>query len=106
VGGVPIERVPVPVVAHRRSGVCVAGTVLDVVQRDAGVEGRGDEGVAETMRVHLGLDPGLFADARDRLSCVGPVIGVPAPLIRIGPDVRSPIAASSARAVFGDSGNV
>ena len=35
----PVERAPAAVVAHRRARICVTGSVLDVPERDAGVEG-------------------------------------------------------------------
>jgi hypothetical protein len=49
VGGVPVERHASPVVVHRRSRVGVARGLLDVSERDAGVEGGGDERVAERV---------------------------------------------------------
>lgn len=47
-----IEVVASSVVAHGRAGVGVAGGNLDVAQVDAGVEHRGDERVAQHVRVH------------------------------------------------------
>jgi hypothetical protein len=49
VGGVPVERHPGAVVAQSGAGIGVAGGFLDVAQWNAGVEGGGDEGVAERV---------------------------------------------------------
>ncbi|GAA3383325.1 hypothetical protein GCM10020369_08790 [Cryptosporangium minutisporangium] len=50
----PVEVLAGSVVAHRRSWIGVAGGELDVAEADAGVEHRGDEGVAEHVRVRPG----------------------------------------------------
>ena len=42
VGGMPVEVVPRAVVAAGGAGVCVAGEVLHVAERDTGVQGGGD----------------------------------------------------------------
>ena len=50
VGGVTIEAVAGSVVAHRRARVRVAGCFLHISQRAAGVEGGGEERVAQAVR--------------------------------------------------------
>src|SRR6476661_682304 len=50
VRGMTIEVVSAVVVAPCGAGVGVTGCVLDVLQRYAGGEGLGDEGVAEAVR--------------------------------------------------------
>ena len=58
-----VEVLAGPVVAHGRSGVGVTGGYLDVTQVDAGVEHRGDEGVAQHVGVHpRQSDPGLLSE--------------------------------------------
>jgi hypothetical protein len=47
---VPVERLAAPVVAHRRARVGVRCGLLDIAQRYPGVEGGGDEGVAQAVR--------------------------------------------------------
>jgi hypothetical protein len=49
VGGVPVEGLAGPVVAHGRARVGVGGGFLDVPEWDAGVEGGGDEAVAQAV---------------------------------------------------------
>ena len=61
-GGAPVKAVPCPVVAHRRSWVCVRGRFLHVAERDAGVETGGDEAVAERVRPDLLGDPRPLGD--------------------------------------------
>jgi hypothetical protein len=56
VGGVPVKRLAAPVITHRRSRVGVTGRFLDVAQRYAGIQGRGDE------RVPQGVRPDPLAD--------------------------------------------
>lgn len=53
------------VVAACGAGVAVAGGFLDVAEWDAGVEGVGDEGVAEAMGVDFVGDSGSAGDASD-----------------------------------------
>jgi hypothetical protein len=71
VGGVSVEGGVGAVVAHGGSRIGVGGGLLDVTQRDAGVEGGGDEGVAQ------GVWADRFGDAcslatwwRSRLSTI------------------------------------
>jgi hypothetical protein len=47
---VPVERLAATVVAHRRSRIGVACRLLNVTQVTAGVQGGGDEGVAQRVR--------------------------------------------------------
>src|SRR5215472_14706567 len=58
VGGVPVEAAAGPVVAHRRAWVGVGGGFLHVAKRDSGVEGGGDERVAQRVRPDRFGDPG------------------------------------------------
>jgi hypothetical protein len=50
VAGEAVERVAAPVIPSGGRGVGVAGTVLDVAERNAGVERQGDEAVAQRIR--------------------------------------------------------
>jgi len=50
VRGVPVEGLPGPVVTNRGTRVGVAGCLLYVAERDAGVEGGGDERMAQAVR--------------------------------------------------------
>ena len=50
--GVAVEVLSSSVVTHGGAGVSVTGGDLDVAEVDAGVEHRGDEGVAQHVRVH------------------------------------------------------
>ena len=43
--------------------VCVAGGFLDVTQRDAGIEGSGDEGVAQGVWSDSLVDPRVASDS-------------------------------------------
>jgi hypothetical protein len=54
----PVQASPRAVVAHGGAGVCGGGGVLHVAERDPGIEGRGDEGVAEGVRADLLAAPG------------------------------------------------
>jgi hypothetical protein len=65
VGGVPVKGHSRPVVAHRRTRIGVARRLLHVSERDAGVEGGGDERVAERVRPDRLVDPGLAGEASD-----------------------------------------
>jgi hypothetical protein len=58
IGCVAVERASAPVVAHGGARVGVAGGLLHVSQRHAGVQSTGDEGVAQTMRRDALGDPG------------------------------------------------
>jgi hypothetical protein len=60
---VAVEGYASAVVAHCCPGVGVAGCFLDVAERDAGVEGGGDEGVAEGVRPDWLVDAGLAGEA-------------------------------------------
>jgi hypothetical protein len=53
------------VVAHGGARVGVGGGFLDVPQGDSGVEGGGDECVAQGVRADLLGDPGAAGDAAD-----------------------------------------
>jgi hypothetical protein len=66
VSGVAIERDAGSVVAHGRSVVRVAGGFLHVAERDAGVEGGGDEAVAKGVRSNSLGDPSSTGDTRPR----------------------------------------
>jgi hypothetical protein len=62
-GGVPVERHPCPVIAHRLSRVGVTRGLLDVSERDVRVEGGGNEPMAERVRVDGLVDPGFAGEA-------------------------------------------
>src|SRR4051794_6803948 len=59
VGGVTVEGDAGSVVAHGGARVGVAGCFLDVAEWHAGVEGGGDEGVAQGVRSDPLGDPGV-----------------------------------------------
>ena len=63
VGGVPVKGLAAAVVSHRRAWVGVTGCFLDVAERDAGVEGGGDEGVSQGVRSDSLADAGAAGDA-------------------------------------------
>jgi len=65
VGGVAVEGHSCSVVAHGGARVGVAGCFLDVAEGYAGVEGGGDEGVAQCVRPDGLWDPGLAGDSSD-----------------------------------------
>ena len=107
VGGVPVEGDAGAVVAHRGARVGVAGGFLDVAQRDAGVEGGGDERVAQGVGSDSLGDPGAAGDApHDPARRRGGRVGCRRRSRKIGPSLRSPMARSTARAVRGASGMV
>jgi hypothetical protein len=82
----------------------MAGRFLHVSERDAGVEGGGDERVAEGVRADRLVDPGAAGEAaRDP---PGRVAVRPLPPRKTGPSTRSTIARSIARATRGASGMV
>ena len=58
----PIKGLAATVVAHRGARVGVAGRFLHVTQRDAGVQGGGDEGVTQRVRSDPLADPGTASD--------------------------------------------
>ena len=87
-------------------GVGVAGGFLDVAQRDAGVEGGGDERMAERVGPDRLVDAGSAGEAAHDPPggvAVEPIAVWPR---KIGPSTRSPMARSIARAVRGASGMV
>ncbi len=63
VGGVAVKRHSRPVVAHGGARIRVAGGLLHVAEGDAGVEGGGDEGVAQGVGADRFGDPGPAGDA-------------------------------------------
>lgn len=63
VGGVSVEGDAGSVVAHGGARVGVAGGFLHVTQWDAGVEGGGDERVAQRVRSHTFRDSGSAGEA-------------------------------------------
>ena len=69
VGGVAVERDPGAVVAHRGSRVGVGGGFLDIAQRDTGVEGGGDESVAQRVGAGVLVDPSRLRDAAHDPGC-------------------------------------
>src|SRR3954447_23893646 len=77
VGGVAAEVVAGAVVAAGGAGVGVADGVLDVAQRDAFVQGGGDEGGAHRVRADaVGAgDAGLAGEAADEAPGGDPVEG-------------------------------
>ena len=79
VGGVAVEGDSGSVVAHGGAGVGVAGGFLDIAERDAGVEGSGDERVAEGVGSDALGDPGPSGDAAHdptgRVTVDPPVVG-------------------------------
>jgi hypothetical protein len=62
VGGVPIEGLASPVVAHGHAWVSVAGGFLHVTQRNTSVERGGDERVPQRVRPDSLSDPRLPGD--------------------------------------------
>lgn len=59
----PVEVLAGAVVAHRGAGVGVPGGDLDVAEVDAGIEHRGDEGVAQHVWMHAWqLHPGVISE--------------------------------------------
>ena len=74
----------------------MGGSFLNVAQRDAAVEGGGDDSVAKRVRSDRLDDPGSASNAPDDASCAVPV---EAPAVARGedrPDRRSPTARSTA----------
>ncbi len=65
VGGVPVEGLAAPVVAHRGARVGVAGRFLHITQWHTGVQGGGDEGVTQGVRSDALGDVGAAGDAPD-----------------------------------------
>ena len=59
----PIQRDACPVVAHGGARVGVRGGFLHVAQGDAGIEGGGDEGVAQRVRADRLVHSGASGDA-------------------------------------------
>jgi len=80
VGGVLVEVVPGAVVAAGGAGVGVASGVLHPVQRHPGVEGQGDERVAQVVRVQAArlVHPGGGREAAYQPPDRGPVEAGPA----------------------------
>jgi hypothetical protein len=62
VGGVAVQRLAATVIPHRGTWVGVTGGFLHVAQRHTGVEGGGDEGVAQRVRPDWFADPGPASD--------------------------------------------
>ena len=88
VRGVPVERDPGAVVAHGGAGVGVAGGLLHVAERHAGVQGGGDE------RVTQGVGPDTFGDPRAAGDAThDPAGGVTIDPLPIGAHEDRPIAA-------------
>jgi DNA-binding CsgD family transcriptional regulator len=65
VGGVTVEGLAGPVVAHRRARVGVTGCFLHIAQGHTGVQGGGDEAVAQAVRRDPLGDPGPTGEALD-----------------------------------------
>jgi hypothetical protein len=63
VGGVPVEGDSSSVVTHGRARVRMTRGFLDVAQRDTGVEGSGDEGMAQRVRTNPLGDASSTRDA-------------------------------------------
>ena len=57
----PVQIVPSPIVAPRRSRVGVTGSILDVAEADPGIEPQSHEGVAKVV----GVEGGRLAGDRD-----------------------------------------
>jgi hypothetical protein len=68
VGGVAVEGYACPVVAHGGSGVSVSG-LLNVAQRDTGIEGGSDEAVSECVWTDLLGDVYRFGDPAHDARC-------------------------------------
>ena len=101
VGGVPVERDSRPVVTHGGAGVGVAGGLLHVAERHAGVEGSGDERVTQSMGAHSLGDPRPAGDtAHDP---AGRVAIDPLP---VGSHEDRPVAAFADRQIDGPSPSV
>src|ERR1019366_3573073 len=58
IGGMPVERRPGPVIAHRGPGISVRGSFLHIPQRYPGIERRGDERMPQRVRPDGLSDPG------------------------------------------------
>ena len=65
IGGVPVQASAGPVVPDRGSRVSVGGSLLNVAQRHAGIQGGGDERVPEGVRSYGLGDPGAARDLAD-----------------------------------------
>ena len=65
VGGMPVQAATGPVVPHRGSRVSMRRGILDIAQRDPGIERGGDERVAQGVRADVLGDPGTLSDAAD-----------------------------------------
>lgn len=63
VGGVTVERDAGTVVSHRGARVGVTGGLLDVAQRNTGIQRGSDEGVPQRVRSDALVDPGATSDA-------------------------------------------
>ena len=78
VGGVPVERHPVAVVAHRGARVGVRGGLLDIAERHPGVERGSDESMPKRVRADPLADAGLAGKAPHdpgRAAAVQPLAG-------------------------------
>lgn len=63
VGGVAVEGLADPVIAHRRSRIGVRGCFLDVAERHARIEGGGEKRVPQAVRADPLRDTGLLREA-------------------------------------------
>lgn len=77
VGGVPVQGDSGAVVAHGRSRVGVRSRFLDVAQRDASVQGGGDERVAQRVRSDPLVDAGAARDPPDDAAGAVPIHPLP-----------------------------
>jgi hypothetical protein len=104
VGRMAVQAGPCPVVAHGRARVGVRGGLLDVAQRDPGVEGGGDERVSQRVRADVLGDPGAAGDRRTIRAAPCRSSLRPSAATKSGPSFRSSMARSMARAVRGARG--
>jgi hypothetical protein len=106
VGGVPVQGLAATVVSHRRSRVGVTRRFLHVTQRDAGIEGCGDERVTQRVRPDSLDDPSLAGDASHNPPSRVPIQPLPVGVEEDRTCLPFPIAKSMARATLGASGMV
>ena len=106
VGGVSVQGLAAAVVSHGRPGVGVRCRLLDVAERDPGVQRHRDERVTQAVRRDLLADPGPPGQPVEVRSAAERSIRRPPWMRKIGPAARSPRYRSKARDVRGASGTV
>ena len=99
-----VEAASGSVVSHRCSRVGVAGRFLNIAEWNTGVEGRGDERMAETVRRDPLVDPGTLHQPLHHPIRAVAVHPTAFDTEEDRPIVRSPMYRSSARPVRGAMG--